>query len=62
MGISIRDSNGSDARTGSSTPADPARANSLADYARFLHDVRRDYDRAERLYERAIEADPNHGQ
>ena len=60
MGISIRDSSGSGARTGSSTLADPARADSLADYARFLEKVRRDYDRAEAMYERAIEADPNH--
>ena len=42
--------------------ADPTNAHNLADYARFLEKIRRDYDRAEAMYERAIEADPNHGQ
>jgi len=60
MGISIRDSSGSDARTGSSTSSDPDKADSLADYANFLRNVRRDYDRAEAMYERAITADPNY--
>ena len=59
MGISIRDSSGSVAHTGSPTPADPATVSRLVDYAWFLHDVRRDYDRAEEMYERAITADPN---
>ena len=59
MGISIQGSSGSDAHAGSSTPADPATVSRLVDYAWFLHDVRRDYDRAEAMYERAITADPN---
>ena len=58
MGIYIRDSSDSDTRKSSSTPTDPAKASRLADYARFLEDVRRDYDRAEEMYERAIKADP----
>ena len=60
MGISIRGSGDSDADAGSSVPADPARASSFFDYARFLQNVRRDYDRAEEMYQRAIEANPNH--
>ena len=60
MGISIRDSGDSDTGAGSSAPADPARASSFFDYARFLQNVRRDYDRAEEMYQRAIEANPNH--
>ena len=60
MGISIQGSSGSDAHAGSSTPADPATVSRLVDYAWFLHDVRRDYDRAEEMYERAVEADPNY--
>ena len=58
MGISIRDSGDSDTGAGSSAPADPARASSFFDYARFLQNVRRDYDRAEEMYQRAIEANP----
>ena len=42
--------------------ADPVKALSFVDYARFLEKIRRDYDRAETMYERAIKADPNHGQ
>ena len=60
MGISIRNSNGSDAHSGSSASADSARVGSLAEYARLLEDVRRDYDRTEEMYERAVEADPDH--
>lgn len=60
MGISIRDSGDSDTGAGSSAPADPARASSFFDYARFLQNVRRDYDRAEEMWRRAIEANPNH--
>ena len=60
MGISIRDSGDSDTGAGSSAPADPARASSFFDYARFLQNVRRDYDRAEEMYQQAIEANPNH--
>ena len=60
MGISIRDSGDSDTGAGSSAPADPARASSFFDYARFLQNVRRDYDRAEEMWQRAIEANPNH--
>ena len=40
----------------------PTNAHNLRDYARFLEKIRRDYDRAETMYERAIKADPNHGQ
>ena len=58
MGISIRDSGDSDTGAGSSAPADPARASSFFDYARFLQNVRRDYDRAEEMYQRTIEANP----
>ena len=58
MGISIRDSGDSDTGAGSSAPADPARASSFFDYARFLQNVRRDYDRAEEMWQRAIEANP----
>ena len=61
MGISIRNSNGSDAHSGSSASADPARVGSLAEYARLLEDVRRDYDRTEEMYERAVEADLDPG-
>ena len=32
-------------------------ADSLVDYAQFLETVRRDYDRAEEMYKRAVEAD-----
>jgi len=60
MGISIRNSNGSDVHAGSSASADPARAGSLAEYAQLLEDVRRDYDRAEEMYEWTVEADPDH--
>ena len=61
MGISIRGSSDSGARAASSsTPADPVMASSLVDYALLLKSVRRDYDRAEEMYERAVEADPNH--
>ena len=58
MGISIRGSGDSDAGAGFSAPADPARASSFFDYARFLQNVRRDYDRAEEMWQRAIEANP----
>ena len=34
-------------------------ADGLVDYAQFLETVRRDYDRAEEMYKRAVEADPN---
>ena len=57
MGISIQDSSGSDARTGSSTSSDPDKVDSLADYANFLRNIRRDYARAEEMFERAITAD-----
>lgn len=30
----------------------------LGSYARFLHNIRKDYDQAERYYQRALEADP----
>ena len=60
MGISIRDSGDSDTGAGSSAPADPARASSFFDYARFLQNVRRDYDRAEEMYQQAIEANPKY--
>ena len=61
MGISIRGSSDSGARAASSsTPADPVMASSLVDYAWLLESVRGDYDRAEEMYKRAIEAD--HGQ
>ena len=46
MGISIQDSSGSDARTGSSTSSDPDKVDSLADYANFLRNIRRDYARS----------------
>ena len=60
MGISIRGSGDSGARApSSSTPADPDMADGLVDYAQFLETVRRDYDRAEEMYKRAVEADPN---
>ncbi len=36
------------------------RANNLGNYALFLLDVRKDFDKAEELYKRAIEADPIH--
>ena len=62
MGISIRDSGDSDTGAGSSAPADPARASSFFDYARFLQNVRRDYDRAEEMYRRATRTDPNRQQ
>ena len=42
--------------TAESTP----NSNSFGLYAFFLTDVRRDYDRAQDMYERAINADPNH--
>jgi len=35
-------------------------SNSFGFYALFLKTIRRDYDRAEAMYERAIKADPNH--
>ena len=35
-------------------------ASSLVDYAWLLENVRGDYDRAEEMYKRAIEADPDH--
>ena len=35
-------------------------ADSLVDYAQFLETVRRDYDRAEEMYKRAVEADPKY--
>ena len=35
-------------------------ASSLVDYAWLLESVRGDYDRAEEMYKRAIEADPAH--
>ena len=60
MGISIRNSNDSGTRTGSSVFVDPVKALSFVDYVRFLEKIRRDYDRAEVVYERAIEADPEH--
>ena len=60
MGISIRNSNDSGMRTGSSVFVDPVKALSFVDYVRFLEKIRRDYDRAEVMYERAIEADPEH--
>ena len=41
----------------SSTPADPDMADGLVDYAQFLETVRRDYDRAEEMYQRFVEAD-----
>ena len=60
MGISIRGSGDSGARAASSsTPTDPDMADGLVDYAQFLETVRRDYDRAEEMYKRAVEADPN---
>ena len=34
-------------------------ADGLVDYAQFLETVRRDYDRAEEMYKRALETDPN---
>ncbi|XP_039016473.1 uncharacterized protein LOC120147087 [Hibiscus syriacus] len=37
---------------------EPDNALLLANYARFLHLVVKDYDRAEEFYKRAIEADP----
>ena len=40
--------------------ADPVKALSFVDYARFLEKIRRDYDRAEVVYERVIEVDPEH--
>ena len=61
MGISIRGSGDSGARApSSSTPADPDMADGLVDYAQFLETVRRDYDRAEEMYKRAVEADPKY--
>ena len=49
--------------------ADPNNDNNLGNYASFLHYVRRDLYRAKAMYERAIkmcdraiEADPSHGQ
>ena len=61
MGISIRGLSDSGARAASSsTPADPVTAGSLVDYAWLLESVRRDYDRAEEMYQRAIEADPGY--
>jgi len=33
----------------------------LRNYANFLKNARRDYDRAEAMYERAIAADSDHG-
>ena len=35
-------------------------ADGLVDYAQFLETVRRDYDRAEEMYKRAVEADPKY--
>ena len=61
MGISIRGSGDSGARAASSsTPTDPDMADGLVDYAQFLETVRRDYDRAEEMYKRAVEADPKY--
>ena len=37
--------------------ADPTNARNLSNYALFLEKVRRDYGRAQAMYERAIEAD-----
>ena len=34
--------------------ADPVKALSFVDYARFLEKIRRDYDRAEVVHERVI--------
>ena len=39
---------------------DPVKALSFVDYVRFLEKIRRDYDRAEVVYERVIEADSEH--
>ena len=38
---------------------DPNHTNNLGNYANFLKNVRREYDRAQEMYERAIDADPN---
>ena len=40
--------------------ADPKDANNLGNYANFLCDQRKDYDRAEEYYRRALQIDPNH--
>jgi len=37
----------------------PTNANILGNYALFLKNIRQDYDRAEEIYEQALEADPN---
>ena len=41
--------------------ADPKHAYNLGRYALFLEKVRKDYDRAEEFYRRAVQADPANG-
>ena len=41
-----------------SIKADPNSASNLGNYATFLKNIRKDHDRAQKLYERAIKADP----
>ena len=42
--------------------ANPNHARILGNYAVFLENVRRDYDRAEEMYRRATRTDPNRQQ